>query len=296
MTSWEKNGRESDRAFYLEAWNGNGSFTVDRIIRGTIFVENLCLSIFGGTQPDKILTYLHKSLYSMENDGLLQRFQLLAYPDKIAEWNYVDRLPNKAAKQVLDKIVESILTPYFFEHLFDVEIIKGIKCLSFCKEAQTVFIEWIEEHQKRLNTPDEAIIIQHLAKYRKLMPALALIFHIIDVAAGLQNTGKITVQSTIRAAAGCNYLESHARRIYEMALNISAQAASVLLQKIKQGNLSDRFSLRDVYRKGWKLLKDKDVAEAACEELTKAFWIKKDKNDYIVNPKVSILKTSGDAA
>jgi hypothetical protein len=81
-----------------------------------------------------------------------------------------------------------------------------------------------------------------------------------------------------------------------MALNISAQAASVLLQKIKQGNLSDRFSLRDVYRKGWKLLKDKDVAEAACEELTKAFWIKKDKNDYIVNPKVSILKTSGDAA
>ena len=31
LRSLDKAGREADRAFYLEAWNGNGSFSVDRI-------------------------------------------------------------------------------------------------------------------------------------------------------------------------------------------------------------------------------------------------------------------------
>ncbi len=48
------NRREGDREFYLESWNGNGSFTVDRIGRGTLHVPNLCLSIFGGIQPSKL--------------------------------------------------------------------------------------------------------------------------------------------------------------------------------------------------------------------------------------------------
>src|SRR5690606_11846617 len=47
ITGWGKDGHESDRAFYLEAWNGYGSFTVDRIGRGTIHVDNICIAIFG---------------------------------------------------------------------------------------------------------------------------------------------------------------------------------------------------------------------------------------------------------
>jgi Protein of unknown function (DUF3987) len=42
LTGWlaelEHQGRESERAFYLEAWNGDSPFTVDRIGRGSIFV------------------------------------------------------------------------------------------------------------------------------------------------------------------------------------------------------------------------------------------------------------------
>src|SRR5438067_2294124 len=37
----EKQGREGDRQFYLEAWNGTGSFTVDRIERGTLHIPAL---------------------------------------------------------------------------------------------------------------------------------------------------------------------------------------------------------------------------------------------------------------
>lgn len=58
IASWEREGREGDRAFFLEAWNGTASFDTDRIKRGSIFIPNLCASIFGGIQPDKLTAYL----------------------------------------------------------------------------------------------------------------------------------------------------------------------------------------------------------------------------------------------
>jgi hypothetical protein len=42
---------QSQRAFYLEAWSGDSGFTIDRIGRGTIHVEDCCISLFGGIQP-----------------------------------------------------------------------------------------------------------------------------------------------------------------------------------------------------------------------------------------------------
>ena len=35
LASWEKEGKEGDKAFYLEGWNGTGSFNIDRIGRGS---------------------------------------------------------------------------------------------------------------------------------------------------------------------------------------------------------------------------------------------------------------------
>ena len=43
----DKEGHESDRAIYLEMWNGTGSFTSDRIQRGTVRTPAI-LSILGG--------------------------------------------------------------------------------------------------------------------------------------------------------------------------------------------------------------------------------------------------------
>src|SRR5215204_5626857 len=51
LRSLDKYGREGDRQFYLEAWNGDQPFNVDRIGRGSLRVEALCLSILGGIQP-----------------------------------------------------------------------------------------------------------------------------------------------------------------------------------------------------------------------------------------------------
>jgi putative DNA primase/helicase len=47
----DKEGQESARAFYLEAWDGQGSFTYDRVGRGTLPIDTVTLSILGGGDP-----------------------------------------------------------------------------------------------------------------------------------------------------------------------------------------------------------------------------------------------------
>jgi Protein of unknown function (DUF3987) len=46
-------GAAKDRAFWLEAFNGQ-SYSVNRIGRGAVFIENLSVSILGGIQPEPI--------------------------------------------------------------------------------------------------------------------------------------------------------------------------------------------------------------------------------------------------
>ncbi|MGM0653577.1 MAG: DUF3987 domain-containing protein, partial [Bacillota bacterium] len=99
MKGWDKEGRETDRAFYLEAWNGFGSITSDRIGRGTVHVDNLCISILGGIQPAKLLGYLYQASSAFENDGLIQRMQLMVYPDKLKDWELIDEAPKAEAKE-----------------------------------------------------------------------------------------------------------------------------------------------------------------------------------------------------
>jgi hypothetical protein len=48
LSSLRQDGREGDREFFLEAWNGDGGYTFDRIGRGMVHVEGLCLSILAG--------------------------------------------------------------------------------------------------------------------------------------------------------------------------------------------------------------------------------------------------------
>jgi hypothetical protein len=76
LASCEREGHENDRRFYLEAWNGNSSHDVDRIGRGSIHIPNLCITILGGIQPDKLRAYQETTEDRLSNDGVLQRFPL----------------------------------------------------------------------------------------------------------------------------------------------------------------------------------------------------------------------------
>ena len=70
LASLDKVGREGDRQFYLEAWNGTGDFDTDRIGRGSIRIPNHCMTIFGGMTDDKLTAYLEQVSDALGNDGL----------------------------------------------------------------------------------------------------------------------------------------------------------------------------------------------------------------------------------
>jgi hypothetical protein len=53
-----------------------------------------------------------------------------------------------------------------------------------------------------------------VAKYRSLMPSLALIGHLIDGVDG-GPTGPVSRGAAARAVGWCEFLQEHARRLYE---------------------------------------------------------------------------------
>jgi len=274
LARWEREGGEGEKAFYLECWNGYGSFDFDRIGRGHIHIENTCLGVFGGIQPDKLAGYLELVTQALGNDGMLQRFQVLVYPDAVS-WEWRDRPPNAvardAASAVFEKLAEfdpvdlgaTVTGPYDKRPAF-----------QFDDEAQAYYIEWSTDlHQNRIPAEDNPLIQQHLAKYDKLFPALALIFHLVDCAAHGAR-GPITAGAARRAGAWCEYLEAHARRCYGLLKEVGQRAAQALAAKLRSGALQDGFTAREVVQKDWRGLTTSDAVQAGLDVLEDLGWLR----------------------
>lgn len=260
LRAFDKPGHETDRSFYLEAWNGNGSFTSDRIGRGTVHITGVCLSLYGTIQPGPLARYIRAACGDEGADGLIQRFQLLVYPD-VPKYQHVDRYPDNAAKNRAFEVFRTIdaLTPA------DVNAEEEQDCLPFVRftpDAQHLFNEWlIELETQKLRTGREHGVIEaHFAKYRSLMPALALLFHLLEFADG-KAAAAVSLRTAEAAAAWCELLEAHARRIYDAADSPDYDAALALVERIRE--LPHPFKPRDVVKKGWsKLATSEDVAGA----------------------------------
>jgi hypothetical protein len=290
----ETQGREQDRAFYIESWSGNGQHTEDRIGRGTIEASKVCLSLLGSIQPGKLAAYIEQAINQNENDGFVQRLQLAVYPD-VEPYQLVDELPIREALERAYRIVRAIAKMDFLAQGFEHDD-QGAY-LRFAPDAQLVFNEWYAELMHKLDRDDHPVLMEHLGKYRSLMPSLAIIFHIIEILDGQAQAGPVSERCAIQGAAWCEYLESHARRIYGMVINGSGMAAGILAKKIKDGKLESPFTVRTIQRKGWGLLTENQKIREAVENLIDSGWLREkpqDKNqigrprdvEYEVNPKI----------
>lgn len=295
LTGWwsqlDRAGREGERAFCLQAWNGDTGHTIDRIGRGTIHVEACCMSMLGGIQPGRLRSYLVDALEDgPSNDGLIQRFQLLVWPDTAPNWNYVDRAPNAAYEQQTARVLRKLVE-------LDAE---NPGRFRFAPNAQALFIEWLAELEAKIRGDElHPALISHLSKYRSLMPALALLFHLTEMATGNDGTNTVSLHHARQAAAWCEYLESHARRVYSWVVNPQWRAARELADKIKKQKVGTDgfFSCREVYLKGWSGLDTPEAVKQAAELLQDAGWIRelssqsgpsggRPSNRYEVNPVV----------
>lgn len=222
LKTLEREGHEADRAFFLEAWNGTGRFTYDRIGRGTLDLETTCISILGGIQPGPLSVYLSRAARGGgDDDGLVQRFQVAVWPDLPGEWRDVDTLPDTHARQRAVAVFERLdcIDPATVGAEIPPE--GGLPFLRFTPTAQEMFIEWRAGLERRLRSDDLPSLLEgHLAKYRSLIPTLALLIHLADV-----GYGPVGEDALVRACAWGEYLESHALRLYAPALSPAGAAA-----------------------------------------------------------------------
>jgi hypothetical protein len=300
LTGWwsvlDRVGREGERAFCLQAWNGDTGHTIDRIGRGTIHVDACCMSMLGGIQPGRLRSYLVDALQDGPgNDGLIQRFQLLVWPDTDPTWTYIDRPPDPVTQRQIAQIFRTLVglgsgNPLHFR---------------FAPDAQLLFVEWLTELESKVRANDlHPALTSHLSKYRSLMPSLALLFELADRAASGALSSQtadlfVSLEHARQAAAFCAYLESHARRIYACLTTPQMRAAQELAEKTKSNKVGVNgiFTLRDVYLKGWSGLDTPELARVAVQVLADTGWVREAPGEsspsggrptarYQVNPKV----------
>ncbi|MFK7824762.1 MAG: DUF3987 domain-containing protein [Oligoflexales bacterium] len=272
METMYKSGREGDREFFLESWNGDTPYGMDRIGRGSVFVDGLCLSVLGGLQPSKFQSYVAAlAKGGKSDDGLLQRFQILLSPEKRTTWKRVDRQPNSQAAKKVENL---------FFRLANLPLPKrteiGVERFSvhFSEDAQRLFDDWHENLEIRLlSSTSSPILENHLSKYRSLMPSLALIFELVSSLCDDSNLPEfVGSQSAELAIKWCAFLEQHAQKSYGEYIDPEMAGARRLLEKIRSGIVKDFERSRDIYRNGWKGLASQTELDDALKTLTKYGW------------------------
>ena len=288
-----------DRGFYLTAWNGDSSYTIDLIGRGlNLYIPAVCLSLLGSTQPARIAEYIHHAVKGTSgDDGLIQRFSMLVWPDMGSDWNDIDRWPDHEAKQAANKVFEYLdkLNPLDIGAVQDKGANgepEGIPYLRFDDAGRELFLEWRTTLETNLRGSDLPPALEsHFSKYRKLIPAIALLIHVAD-----GKTGPVGVSSVLAAVAWGEYLQTHARRAYASITTPDVSIAKAILLKLKRGEVKTIFSARDIYHNGWSGLSEPDRVRDALIFLEDLDWLSssttspsvqggRPKVEYTVNPR-----------
>lgn len=280
LRSLEKQGQETARAFYLEAWNGKGSYEIQRIGRGEHFLPRVCLTVAGTIQPDIFLPYVRRAVAG-GGDGLPQRFSLALWPDMPKAVRLIDRKPNKAAYEQARAVFERFAQ---IEPLAVPQPDGGVNyeplTLRFTSEARALYEQWLRPLLEEIRAGDiRPALAAHLAKYEKLVPALALIFCMVDC----PDACEIAAEHVARALAWAHYLRSHAERIYGAAETPDMDAARWLLQKLQDGKLEKGseplavFEPRIVAQKHWTGLCDVDAVRRAADVLVVYGWLQREE-------------------
>lgn len=251
LQSLDREENSEARGFFLSAWNGLDSYTFDRIGRGlNRHIPHVTVSLFGGTQPARITAYVRRITHEGRgDDGLLQRFGMAVWPDLSPDWEDVDRWPDSTHRNRAFEAFARLDTLNAADVGADSDPFGGKSppFLRFDPAAQDAFTQWRAGLEHRLRSGELSPHFEsHIAKYRKLVPALALITHLAN-----GGTGPVNEASLIASLAWAEYLEAHAERIYQAGAAGDVDAAKAIMRHLRAGRLETSFRARDVARHNW---------------------------------------------
>lgn len=280
LSTLDRDEKSVDRAFYLQMFNGNQPYSYDRISRESVTIPHCTGSLLGGIQPAKLKKYLMPTPSGNNADGLLQRIQLMTYPDAVISTGK-DTSPDAKAKSQLTSVFE------YFSNLPETSENEIPEALNFTPEAQEAFYEWEAENTNKARKEKCPAMESHLSKYPAFVASLALIIHLADE----QKPTPVRGRSLGKAIGLVDYFESHARRIYAMT-NKPDHSARSLAGKLS--SLPNPFSLNEFTNKDWSGLKTSEDRKEALQTLKDRGYIAEEKQPvnnhtrhkviYFINP------------
>jgi putative DNA primase/helicase len=290
LKTLDKEENAAARGFFLTAWNGTDGYSFDRIMRGKTHIDAACLSLLGSTQPGRLAEYMARAAAGgAGDDGMIQRFSLLVWPDQSPEWKDADRYPDSVARETAWRVFDRLSEMTAESIGAQTDGFETIPFLRFDGDALGVFQEWRAGLERQLRSGDLSPALEsHLAKYRTLVPTVALINHLAD-----GGVGEIAEPALLRSLAFADYLETHARRAYRSGSEVGTASAKAILGKIVRGELQDGFTARDVHRPRWSNLSDKSQVDAGLALLVDCDWLAATQQvtggrptiAYLINPR-----------
>ncbi|MGR5251097.1 DUF3987 domain-containing protein [Vibrio astriarenae] len=283
MRELAKNGREHERAMYLQAFNASKSpYVVERVGRENITIPSLAVSILGGIQPSRLSELLQDRSSGKGNDGLFERFQLTVFPES-NQGSYTDVAPDHEHKEAISNI---------FMKLTNVEQDKA-DTYRFDSDAQLLWGHWSEEFASQIRSMDEgwqAIKGKHPA----LLAKLSLIFHLVEEAENCadikpSDSKRVRVHNLERAIKWLEYLDIHMQKVLQIGTEASQQKspspAQSLLERL--GKFNGSFTKQQLAQRSWSNLTTKKAREEALDELeSRGYirWVESPRRQFEIHP------------
>lgn len=262
-------GAAKDRGFWLQSFNG-GPYTINRVGRGAVLIENLSVSLLGGIQPGPI----RQLAADAHDDGLLQRL----FPIVLDSAGAGKDVPLPDATAAYDALVARLARLRRPTH-DGIGNLSGLipMPLRFDDDAQEVrsaFAEKTFALQAAWETVNRKLAA-HIGKHDGLFARLCVVFHCIECTASQPSS--IIREDTAKRVADFieRFLLPHAVAFYVDVLGMAdrhdhvlATAGYILAHKL------DTISVRDV-RRGDRAMRTMDVAEAQAvlDQLDAFGWL-----------------------
>jgi hypothetical protein len=240
LDAYRRGAVSRDRGEWLRAFDG-GPHTVERIQRGSVFVENWGVSILTATTP----ATLAKLSRSLPEDGLLQRFIPVIGRSRI------EAIPVDGLEDMRRRYVETI------RRLFEAEPRAHKGCVQLSFEAQTFFKSWLQQNQVMTEAAGtlEPALEAHFSKYPTFLLRITLAFH----AANIVNLASDQARDPAAWSVPLGTIETAARFLKR------ASQHAVLLYWNRNGG-SDAYELaqsigRAILARGWSTVARRDLIQ-----------------------------------
>jgi putative DNA primase/helicase len=218
------------------------------------------------------MRYVRSAFSGEKADGLLQRFQLIVWPDP-APFEYVDRFPDSKARRAAAELFERADT-FNPDSIGTHDEFSDEPYIRLSAEAQELFTDWYTNFMRERRLADaegneSAPLAAHFGKYPGLLGKLALILHIADE----PDSSAVSEKTLLKALSWLEYLTPHARRVYHAVSHPETGTAELLLAKLRRGELPVNFKAWEITKKGWAGLTDREAVKRACRLLLEYNWL-----------------------